>query len=350
MKRYDHFWFALLAMVVFLALTGCAPQVATPSPGDIQTALAQTLTAEPSPTLSPTPRSTNTPAASPTPFQTLTPTLSPPVSGEIAAAYLNLRSGPSTFFDIIQTFVEGTQLTALSRTADNRWLNVEIEFEDDPAMQGWMAAAYLEMAGETNGLPVETFEPERTIQGRVADTEGNPIPGINIAVILQYDQVDLRDDTTSGEDGSFAVYLPEDLFGTFDVQVVSWNCESPIADANCQLSGYIQVEDRAFFAVPVEEVEEIVFTYEATNLTLSGSVVEANGDPGTQTLIVAERDDGASSVGRSDALGEFSMPIAPGTWEVYTVTYDPELVEGERLTVEVSDTNPEEIVLEVPNP
>lgn len=348
MKRLKRIWIILAGIILISALSACAPQVQTPSPGDIQTALAQTLTAEPSPTLSPTPRPTNTPAASPTPFQTLTPTPSPPISGEISAAYLNLRTGPSTFFDIIQTFVEGTQVTALRRTADSKWVQVEIEFEDDPAMEGWMSVLFLELQGDIAGLPVETFGPERTITGRVEDTEGSPIPGINVAVILSNDEFDLRDDAISDENGVFTVYLPEDLFGTFDVQIVSWNCESPIANANCQLSGYIQVEDRAFVTVPVEQGEELVFTYEKTDQVLTGSVVEANGDPADQILIVAERDDGATSLGRSDALGEFSIPIASGTWEVYAVIYDPDYTEGERVTVEISDSAPEEIVVEAP--
>lgn len=348
MKRLKGIWIILASIILISALSACAPQVQTPSPGDIQTALAQTLTAEPSPTLSPTPRPTNTPAASPTPFQTLTPTPSPPISGEISAAYLNLRTGPSTFFDIIQTFVEGTQVTALRRTADSNWVQVEIEFEDDPAMEGWMSVLFLELQGDIAGLPVETFGPEWTITGRVEDTEGSPIPGINVAVILSNDEFDLRDDAISDENGVFTVYLPEDLFGTFDVQIVSWNCESPIANANCQLSGYIQVEDRAFVTVPVEQGEELVFTYEKTDQVLTGSVVEANGDPVDRILIVAERDDGATSLGRSDALGEFSIPIASGTWEVYAVIYDPDYTEGERVTVEISDSAPEEIVVEAP--
>ena len=349
MKSLKRIWIIFAGIVLIGALSGCAPQVQTPSPGDIQTALAQTLTAEPSPTLSPTPRPTNTPAASPTPFQTLTPTPSPPISGEISAAYLNLRTGPSTFFDIIQTFVEGTQITALRRTADSKWVQVEIELEDDPTMEGWMSVLFLELQGDVSGLPVETFGPERTITGRVEDNEGSPIPGINVAVILSNDEYDLRDDAISDENGVFTVYLPEDLFGTFDVQIVSWNCESPIADANCQLSGFIQVEDRAFVTVPVEQGEELVFTYEKTDQVLTGSVVEANGDPADRILIVAERDDGATSLGRSDALGEFSIPIAAGTWEVYAVIYDPDYTEGDRVALEVSDSAPEEVVVEAPN-
>jgi hypothetical protein len=348
MKRLDQFCITLIGVVLIIALTGCAPTVLPPSPEDIQTALAETLTAEPQPTeeIAATEKPTNTPAPSPTAFKTTTPTLSPPISGSISAAYLNLRAGPSTFFEIIQTFVEGTAVTALSRTPDSKWVKVEIEFEDDPTIEGWMAVLFLEMNGEIDALPTEDFGPERSIQGRVEDTEGNPIPNINIAFILNNDQVDLRSDATSDEDGIFTVYLPEDLFGTFDVQTVSWNCESPIADANCQLSGFIELEDRIFITTPQEE--EILFRYEATDQVLTGTVVDANDDPVEQVLVVAERDDGATSLGRSDALGEFSIPIAAGTWDVYTVIYDPDYIEGERFPIEVTDSDPDSIVISYP--
>ena len=339
--------FALLAsLILLICLTACAPQVLTPSPGDIQTALAETLAAEPSETIQPTKAMTNTPAPSPTPFQTPTPTTSPPISGSISAAFLNLRAGPSTFFDIIQTFVEGTQLTAIARTPDSKWVQVEIEFEDDPTMQGWMAVLYLDLAGDPSGLPEEPLGSENTLTGTVEDTEGNPISGITVAFILSNDQVDLRADAVSDEEGIFTAYLPDDLFGTFDVQIVSWSCESPIADANCQLSGYIELEDRAFVTTPQEE--DILFIYEATDMLLNGSVEDANDDPVDRILVVAERDDGATSLGRSDALGDFSIPITSGTWEIYTVIYDPEFLESERLSVEIVDEAPLEITVEAP--
>ena len=104
-----------------ILLISCAPQAATPSPGDIQTALAQTLTAQPSETVPPTTAPTKTPAPSSTPYQTATPTTSPPISGSIQADFLNLRAGPSTFFEIINTFVKDTALTALERTAIGRY-------------------------------------------------------------------------------------------------------------------------------------------------------------------------------------------------------------------------------------
>ncbi|MEJ2484920.1 MAG: SH3 domain-containing protein [Anaerolineales bacterium] len=329
-----------------ILLISCAPQAATPSPGDIQTALAQTLTAQPSETVPPTTAPTKTPAPSSTPYQTATPTTSPPISGSIQADFLNLRTGPSTFFEIINTFVKDTALTALERTPDNRWVNVEIELEDEPTVEGWMATDFLELNGEVSSLPLAAISEGQIIQGRVEDTEGNPIPGVNVATLLQYDDVDLRTDVVSNDNGDFEVYLPEGLTGTFDIQIVSWLCDSPIADLNCQLSGYIQVIDRVFITLPQEE--DILFTYEKTNLIISGIVVDAKDEPVSQMNVRAVRDDGAVSFGRTDAVGDFSMPIAEGTWEIFAVKFDPEYLEGEHVSVEVAQSNPDNVTLNQP--
>lgn len=335
----------LAAILVFVS--ACAPRVAPASPEDIQTAIAQTLTAQPTATLPTTPQATNTPASSPTPYQTPTPTVSPPIPGTISAAFLNLRAGPSTFFDIIQTFEEGTELTAIKRTADNEWVLVQEIFENDPMLEGWMAVLFLELAGDPAALPVEEFPPEQTISGTVRDDEGNPIQGIGVAVILQTTQLELRADAESNQDGEWMVYIPDDLFGTLDVQIVSWNCESPVANLNsCQLSGYVQAVDRVFVTVPQQE--PIEFVYETTSMQISGTVVDEDEDPAGNFLVVAGRDDGASSFGRSDVNGEFSIPITPGIWELFVIDYTPNYVEGERVQVEVSDTTPDPVTLIIP--
>lgn len=346
MKWNKYVRLLVISSIATLLLIGCAPQTATPSPGDIQTALAQTLAAQPSETLPPTAAPSLTIPPTSTPALTSTPTSSPPVSGSISADFLNLRAGPSTFFEIINTFVKDTSLTALERTPDNRWVKVEIEIEDEPSAEGWMAIEYLALNGDASSLPLATISEGSVINGRVEDTEGNPISGINIATLLQYDDVDLRTDVSSNSNGDFEVYVPEELTGTFDIQIVSWFCESPIVNLNCQLSGYVQVIDRTFITLPQEE--EILFIYEKTDLTISGVVLDARDEPVNQINVRAVRDDGAVSFGRTDALGEFTMPISEGTWEIFAVRFDPKFVEGDAVSVEVTQTNPDEVTLKAP--
>ena len=126
MKWNHYFRLSVISSVVVLLLIGCAPQVLTPSPGDIQTALAQTLAAQPAATTPPTTEPTRTEAPTATLYLTPTSPPSTPISGSILADFLNLRAGPSTLFEIENTFVKDTALTALERTQDNRWVKVEI--------------------------------------------------------------------------------------------------------------------------------------------------------------------------------------------------------------------------------
>lgn len=339
---------AILGVLFLSLLAGCAPQVVTPSPGDIQTALAETLTAQPSPTLTPTFEATNTPQPSPTPFQTPTPTVSPPIPGEVTSEFLNMREGPSQMFQVVETSVQGDQVTAIGRTLDNLWAKVEIpsEAENIAPTVGWMWAEFLDLQGELSGLPLDTYDPSLTIVGAVQDQEGNPIPGIGISVTLQDDVNTLPADTVTNEDGLFAVFLPPELTGVYDVMITSWECDSMVVNLNCRLSGYVEGVDQ--YSVTLPQTDEIIFVYEKTSLTLSGVVQDVQEEPGAGFNIVAEREDGATSYGVSNADGEFTIPINAGNWEVYVFTFDPDYIEGDRISIEVTDSLPEDITLPTP--
>lgn len=343
-----YFFAAILGGVFLSLLAGCAPQVLTPSPGDIQTALAQTLTAEPTPTLTPTIAPTRTPMASPTPFQTPTPTVSPPIAGVVTSDFLNMREGPSQMFQVVETYEKDTELTAVARTTDNFWVKVEVPNEADniaPTV-GWMWAEFLDLQGEVSGLPRDDFDPNLTVFGTVEDQDGNPIQGIGLTASLQGNPNALPADTISNEDGIFEFYLPEGTVGVVNVQITSWECDSVVVNLNCRLSGYVEGSDLASVTLP--QMEGIVFVYEKTNLTLSGVVLDNSDDPAPGFNIVAVREDGAASYGTSDDEGAFSIPITAGNWEVYTITFDPEYTESDKVSVEVAETAPEDITLPIP--
>ncbi len=344
-------WMIVLLSVFSLLCAACQPQVLPPSPEDIQTAIAQTQAAQPSPTPSPTTAPTNTPNPTPTQVITDTPTPSEPISGSISAAFLNLRSGPSTLFPILNTYVENTALTAIARVAENDWVQVEIEVEDEEnegefiTTTGWMSVDFLTLDTSPYNLPVAEFSDTQTIQGTVQDEEDAPLAGVIITVLLQTDEETIQTNITSTADGSFIAYVPEDLLGPFDVQIVGWECESPVVDLNCQLSGYIQRDERQFVTLPQEE--PIAFVFESTEMTLSGNVTDSDGDAVNGVTVLADRDDGATSIGKTDALGDFIMPISAGTWEVYVVLFDP-YEEGDPVSLEIADTPPEAIDLKLP--
>lgn len=97
-------------------------------------------------------------AATPTPQPTATavpsatPTATPEVTARVVEAVpsLRLRAEPGTAGQILALLKPRTLMTAIGRTADNRWLQVETV--DDQA--GWVSAAYLDVTGDLERLEV----------------------------------------------------------------------------------------------------------------------------------------------------------------------------------------------------
>ncbi len=61
---------------------------------------------------------------------------------------LNIRSGPGTSYDVISKAEPAQQLTVVSRTADDGW--VEVQLSATPEQTGWVTAQYLAIGGQTN--------------------------------------------------------------------------------------------------------------------------------------------------------------------------------------------------------
>jgi hypothetical protein len=340
----------LLMLVLSLAFSACGGQEAPPTPRveDIQTAIAQTEAARPTATntfVPPTPSHTAEPTRTPAPTATATP--SGPVSGTVFVAALNLRAGPSTFFEVVQSFPQGTLLLAIGRDESGEWVQVEIagEQEDDEKTLGWFASAFIQFQGDPNFLPVVAFPLEQQVRVNIQDSEGNPLPGIVVAFIVRDDTNVRSNNSISTAQGVALTTLPPDLFGTLDVQIVGIDCTSPVVDADCALRGYFQRVWRSFVAIP--QRAPILFEYEVATTEIAGTVVDEDGNPVVGIQVQAVRDDGALSYGVTGADGVFSIPAGPGVWEVFGVTYNPRL-EGDAVTVEIADTAPEPVELIAP--
>lgn len=336
--KLSHF---VISLVIVIIITGCGSSTPELTKDEkIQTAIAETERAKPITAVTTVvPTTGDTPA----PIITSTPTIPPisgPITGRVNITFLNLRSGPSTLHTVIATIDGGTNLIATGRIPTSDWVEVEI---DDQI--GWMATDYLALNGNVIGLPVIPFPDSLTVSGRVEDTDGNPIGDIAIAVFYRYDDQELRADVTSDSEGKFLVYLPQDLLGALIVQIVDRGCQSPVVDAGCNLSGYIQRENRTSITIPQQE--DIVFLYEPSALTLSGKVVDSNGTPIPNIEVSGRRDDGATTFGTTDSTGQFRMPVGAGYWGIYSFSYEPAGVSNV-VYVTVANTNPSNI--EVPAP
>ena len=341
-------WLILASLVLILTFTACGAPDSPPSEADIQTAISETLTAAPDATDTPIPEPEITLEPSPTTPRS-TPTKDPgkPVDAEVNVAYLNLRTGPSTFFEVIETLEEGTQVVAVSRLPENTWVEVEINTGGEQPTVGWMFTDYLVFADDFNLIGVADFPASQIITGRVEDEFGEPIEGVLIAIITSTADDDLRSDTVTDEMGSFTTYLPKNLTGILDIEVISPICGSTLMDENCQIGGHILLNDQIFISIPQEQ-QEVIFVYETAAYTLTGTVVDNKSQPVVDVNITATRDDGAVSYSISREDGEFYLPISEGIWEIFTVKFDPR-VEGDTTTVTIADSIPEPITLKAPN-
>jgi len=333
--KLHHIGISLVLLFLFAACT--SPSQSTPSAGDIQTAIAQTQSSKN--TLgasekSPTPSGTLQPSATPT---NTVPAYTGPISGRVSAFSVNLRNGPSTLYKVIGSYEGGTDLLVTSRVAENDWVEVKISDQI-----GWMFTKLVDIYGDINSLPIITFPDSLAVRGRVEDTEGNPIQAITISAFYQSEQGELRVNVTSDQNGDFSIYLPQDLLGTIEVQISGRGCLSKVVDLDCQLNGYIQLEDRTFITIPQQA--EILFTFKPVNLALKGKVFNSDGTLVDGIDVAGVRDDGAKTFARTNVNGEFSMPIDEGIWDIFSYTFNPE-GEGARSTITVANTAPPNIEL-----
>ena len=336
MKKY-------FLIILILIVTACAPVELTPSVGAIQTAIAETELAMPKLTNTPivaTATEGIVPSAIPAPSST--PLASVSIFGSINVAFLNLRSGPSTLFDVLGTFPENTPVEILGKIENSDWTEVKITQEDESIITGWMSGDLIKIESDFNEIRVLDYTEAEYISGKINLISGDPIDNVSVTITHRINDVETRHYTPSNENGIFIAYYPEDMIGLFDVQITGILCESSILDENCQLTDYFKFESRSFIEIP--QTEEIQFFYEAATGVLSGSVVDSLGDPVPDFVVTAERDDGAESSNRTDSEGNFSIPIGEGIWEVYALVVFPRN-EGERLTVNITDSPPPAIEL-----
>jgi uncharacterized protein YraI len=94
-----------------------------------------TPTNTPTPTPTPTATSMNTPTPTPTPTATSTNKPTPtPTPDAVVVAPVNLRKGPGTVYDIINTLRPGQVLTVTGRITDAAWLQIKT----DQMQAGWV--------------------------------------------------------------------------------------------------------------------------------------------------------------------------------------------------------------------
>ncbi|MEM7348713.1 MAG: SH3 domain-containing protein, partial [Chloroflexota bacterium] len=129
------------------------------------------------PTITPTPSPTNSPTPTPRPpTRTPTPQPAPNVTlDESREDGLNIRSGPSTDYAIIDSFDPGETRTVLGRNENGDWWQIDTsdlaEADDETVSQGgWVLGRLVQFSGSDENLPVVEVEPPAAIALTKADT------------------------------------------------------------------------------------------------------------------------------------------------------------------------------------
>lgn len=311
-----------LIFIFLLSLSACRPQEnQAASEQDaaslIMTAAAATaeamgITLEPAEPTQPANPPTLTPAPTETPAYF--------VPAIVLSGNLNLRAGPSTFFEILRAFPEGSQLTTLEMTADGAWIKVSA----NDGAQGWVFASFLDLSALEAALPIADWPMENTIYGTVLDTDGEPINAARIAASIETEQGEQRAETASTRDGNFAIHVPAGLNGPFNLEIVSINCGSRVAetqpDGSCTAPDHFALNWRQTVYLP--QTQPVRFTYEEGAAFLEGQVVYQDGNGASQILVRATRQsDGAQSEYVTPQGGEFRLPLGEGDWEVVAVRF-----------------------------
>ena len=225
-------WF-LPAVAVCMILVSAACQPAQP--------INPVTGAESPPTLAtdiPQPESPSTDIPQPpTETPTATPVPAPAIfEAEIAAATLNMRSGPSMLHNIINQYEKGATVTVIARAPGNEW--VKVLAKDNRT--GWMFVTHLTMKQNLELAPVYDINESLVIKGRVVNASGVGLPGIQVGITRMGGAERVRVDGISLADGTFYAYAPVEYQGTWLASVIGVDCKSLIVDANCRYAGVFE--------------------------------------------------------------------------------------------------------------
>jgi len=214
MKNLSILGIAILLLTLLGACsvreTPAAPPTATlPLLLPTATEAIATATLQPTPAL-PTPQPT--PTVSPTPRPVL------PIPAIVTFDNFILRDGPGRLFSRVAMYTSGSQVTVLGRAMGNDWVLVQT----DDHRAGWMNTSGLDHLGNFDSLPLYHAQGAVMLSGHVWSANRSPVSGITVAVFPAGSSDDnLREDVTTGADGTWYAYLPGNSKGDWEVQVVS---------------------------------------------------------------------------------------------------------------------------------
>lgn len=341
----------ILLTILIFSFSACT-RSSQPSPTEgISAAAEQTQASIETETPTPTPTSTMVPTEIP-PTATLvpTPTIVAPFSAQVRVASLGLRSGPSTFFPLLDYYPEGTNVIVSAQIPGSEWVYLTVADTSEDAWEatnneiGWMSAQFLDIDEKYSGLPLMYYPDDQILVTYVFDTDGLPVNDITIAVSYTEGGGSNRNDSHSDSAGVSLTYFPAGYLGQeVAVSIAGLGCNSSIMNEDCKMTDYFTVKHYEMVTLPYEGFVD--FTFETASIYVTGYVTNHFGNRVADVQVRGLRpEDEAYSTTYSDAEGNFTLPIGDGVWELFTKSYNP-VLEGAHSDLDASEYNSEIINL-----
>jgi len=152
----------ILVLLISFTLQACLFRNGTPAESPATQSLNDipTWTPRPEETLGALPTATKPPTATSTPTFQLPHTATPAqISVKIEGGNLNIRRGPSVYYNMISILNDGDTVTATARDRKGEW--VYVEFPKSSGKYGWISllTVYTTVSGHVDGLPYEEADP-----------------------------------------------------------------------------------------------------------------------------------------------------------------------------------------------
>jgi hypothetical protein len=173
----------------------------------------------------------------------------------VTGARVNLRFGPSTLTQITGTVYDGNYVQVQAKAPGDEWFFIRTTQGQD----GWVSGDFIDLHGRLDAIPVSEPIDYYVIEGDVRDNANTPVNGVVLAV-YQESNPQFRTDATTGQNGHFYAYLPNDTSGRWIAEVVGIDCTSWIMGPDCRLTGSFSGGGRENFEPPLSR--PLYFVYQ----------------------------------------------------------------------------------------
>jgi hypothetical protein len=152
----------ILVLIVGFALQACLSRnvILTESPATNPPVDIPTWTPRPGETLAASPTATKLPTPTSTATALLPITTTPAqIIVKVEGGNLNIRRGPSVYYDMISVLKDGDTIPATARDRKGDW--VYLELPGSPGKYGWISllTEYTTISGHVDGLPYKEADP-----------------------------------------------------------------------------------------------------------------------------------------------------------------------------------------------